>query len=218
MKAFLHWTFPGAFLFLLAFFLKAGFGPEGLMEGVVSGYPWAVYGTTFFLAVFFHRSRVAVAALALAATAWIGATQAGGFTAFYFAGGLLALLLGATALLNDRGLFTTPGLLQVGGVAVVAFFGALFMGVAPEDMAAFMAAMPLPASLTVWSGFPQPVFVAFALAIPISPQMRVRWRSSSWLAGSPWGWRWWRRLMPWRIRMILRGYRPDGPSCGIWMG
>jgi GGDEF domain-containing protein len=166
MKAILHWTFPGALLFLLAFFLKGGLGPEGIVEKVVTGYPWAVYGTTFFLGVFFHRSRVAVASLALGATAWIGATQAGGFTAFYFAGGILALVLAATALLQDRGLFTTPGLMQVGVVGVVAFFSALFMGVAPQDMAAFMAAMPLPAALTVWSGFPQPVFLAFAVALP----------------------------------------------------
>jgi GGDEF domain-containing protein len=166
MRSFLHWTLPGALLFLLAFSLKAGLGPEGLVEKIVTGFPWAVYGTTFLLGVFFHRSRVVVAAMALGGTAWIGATQAGGFTAFYFAGGLLALVLAGTALLKDRGLFTTAGILQVGVVGVVAFFSTLFIGVAPEDMAAFMAAMPLPAKLTVWSGFPQPVFVAFALAIP----------------------------------------------------
>jgi len=166
MRGLLQWIIPGAGLLLLALALKMGLGPEGTVEGVVTGYPWAVYATTFFLAVFFHRSRVVVAVLALAVTAWIGVSHAGGFTAFFFAGGILALFLGATAVLKDRGLFTTPGLLQMGVAGVVAFFSALFISVAPEDMAAFMAAMPFPPSLTVWSGFPQPVFVAFALAVP----------------------------------------------------
>lgn len=166
MRGLLQWIAPGAGLLLLALALKMGLGPEGVVEGVVTGYPWAVYAATFFLAVFFHRSRVVVAVLALAVTAWIGVSHAGGFTAFFFAGGILALLLGATAVLKDRGLFTTPGLLQMGVAGVVAFFSALFISVAPEDMAVFMAAMPFPASLTVWSGLPQPVFVAFALALP----------------------------------------------------
>ena len=166
MRGFLRWIIPGGGLFFLALALKMGVGPDGLVEGVVTGYPWAVYATTFSLAVFFHRSRVAVAILVLAGTAWIGTSHAGGFTAFFFAGGALALILGTTALLKDRGLFTTPGLLQFGSVAVAAFFSALFIAVAPEDMAVFMAAMPMPLSLTLWSGLPQPVFVAFALALP----------------------------------------------------
>jgi diguanylate cyclase (GGDEF)-like protein len=166
MRGFFRWIIPGGGLFLLAIALKMGVGPDGLVEGLVTGYPWAVYATTFSLAIFFHRSRVAVALLALAGTAWIGTSRAGGFTAFFFAGGVLALILGTTSLLKDRGLLTKPGLLQFGVAAVVAFLSAFFIALAPQDMAAFMAAMPLPLPLTLWSGFPQPVFVAFALALP----------------------------------------------------
>jgi len=166
MREILRWIIPGGGLFLLALALKMGMGPEGSVDAVVSGYPWAIYGSTFFLALFFHRSRVAVSTLALGGTAWIGASHAGGFTAFFFAGGVLALILGAAALMKDRGVLTTPGLLQFGFVGIATFFGALFISVAPEDMAVFMAAMPLPPSLTMWSGFPQPVFLAFALVLP----------------------------------------------------
>lgn len=166
MKSFLHWTIPGGALFALALSVKLGLGPESLVETILSGYPWAVYGATLFLAVFFHRSRVAVAAMSLGIVAWLGAAQAGGFTALFFSSGILALILGVSALLKDRGFLTTPGILQMGGVAVVAFFSALFIRVAPEDMAAFLAAAPLPADLTSWSGFPQPVFLAFGFALP----------------------------------------------------
>jgi GGDEF domain-containing protein len=162
----LRWPVPGGVLFLLALLLKLGLGPDGLVQSLVIGYPWVVYGGALFLAVFFHRSRVVVALLAIALTAWVGESRAGGFTALFFAGGALALALGASALLRDRGLLTTSGLIQLGTLATVALFGALFLAVAPEDMASLLAAMPLPAWLTLWSGFPQPVFVAFAFALP----------------------------------------------------
>lgn len=166
MTSVLRWSVPGGVLFFLALLLKLGLGPDGLVQSLVAGYPWVVYGGALFLAIFFHRSRVVVALLAIALTAWIGDSQAGGFTALFFAGGTLALALGTSALLRDRGLLTPSGLIQLGTLATVAVFGALFLAVAPEDMASFLGVTPLPTWLTLWSGFPQPVLVAFALAVP----------------------------------------------------
>lgn len=166
MKTLIHWTIPGGVLLAGALALKLGLGPDGLAKGVVSGYPWAVYGVVILLAAFFHRSRVVVGTLALGVTAWVATSKAGGFTALYFAGGLLALTLGLVAILKDRGVLSTAGILQIGGALGVGIFGALFIGVAPQDMAAFLAAMPLPPAFSVWSGFPQPVFLAFVVALP----------------------------------------------------
>ena len=166
MKPVIQWTVPGGILLAGAVAMKMGLGPVGLLDRVVSGYPWVVYGTVLLLAVFFHRSRVVVAVLALGVTAWVAESKAGGFTSLYLAGAILAILLGAVALMKDRGILSPGSILQLGGAVVAGVFGALFVGAAPKDMADFLAAMPLPAALTVWSGFPQPVFVAFLLALP----------------------------------------------------
>jgi GGDEF domain-containing protein len=165
MKPLIHWAVPGGVLLAGALAIKMGLGPEGLVEGAVSGYPWAVYGIGVLLGVFFHRSRVVLANLALAVTAWVASSKAGGFTALYFAGGLLALSLGLVTLLKDRGVLSTGGILQIGGAVVVGVFATLFVGVAPQDMAAFLDATPLPLSVSVWSGFPQPVFLSFVLGL-----------------------------------------------------
>jgi GGDEF domain-containing protein len=149
----------------LALALVRGLGPEGLVENAGVGYPWVACAATLLLALFFHRSRVAVLALALAALQFVTSGLTGGYTTFYFTGGLFALFVLGVSPLQDRGLFSTAGALQFGGMAVLGFFGALFVSVAPGDIAVFLAAMPLPAHLTIWSGFPQPVFLAFLLAI-----------------------------------------------------
>lgn len=168
MKSGMKWVFPGGGLLVLALALRSELSPDGLLPALVSGYPWAVYGSGFLLAVFFHRSRVAVAILALAALNWLGVSKAGGFTALFFFGGVLALVLGGAALMRDRGLFSMGGLIQAGALLVVWLFVGLFVSAAPADMAAFLAAEPLPTVFTVWSGFPQPVFLAFALALPVT--------------------------------------------------
>jgi GGDEF domain-containing protein len=166
MNVLLRWLVPGGLVVGAALALSKGLAPDGFVERAVVGYPWVVYAAVLFLAGFFHRSRVVVAILALGATAFLASTRAGGFTALYFAGGLLALVLGMVTVLKDRGILSPGGLLQIGGVLVLAVFAALFVGTAPADIAGLLAAMPFPSRLTVWSGFPQPVFLAFFLAVP----------------------------------------------------
>lgn len=163
LRAF-YWLFPGGLVFLTTTALLLAPGAGGIVEEVTRGYPWVVFAGSFLLASFFHRSRVAVAVLALAAVTLVAVTGAGGSTAFFFAGGLYAAGLGALAFQKDRGVFTVPGALQLGGAMVTGLFGALVVDVAPDDMAAFLAAAPLPPELTAWSGLPQPVFLAFTLS------------------------------------------------------
>lgn len=168
MKRLLHWIFPGGFLLALAWALKAGVGPDGLAENAAAGYPWVVYGVVGLLAAFFHRSRVVVATGGLALVAWAAGFGSESSTALLSSGVLFALSLGVLAVLRDRGIFSTPGLTQLGVAVVVALFGVLFVSMAPQDMAEFLAATPLPPEWAAWSGLPQPVLLTLGLALPVS--------------------------------------------------
>jgi len=174
MKRILSWVVPGGFVLALSVALVMGFGTGGLLEKVGGGgYPWVVFGAVVLLAVFFHRSRVVLIALGLGGLQLVFSQGAGGFTGFFLAGGLLALSVGFLVLSQDRGVFSTAGLFQSAVLFVVFSFGWLFIVVAPEDIASFLALMPLPASVTVWSGLPQPVFLAFALSVPAALTVAV---------------------------------------------
>ncbi len=166
MFRFLIRFLPGGVTLAAALALVLGFGSPELKETVATAYPWVVFAAALFMGVFFHRSRVVVGVLALSVTAGVASTGAGGVTALHFLGGLTALLLGLSSLLRDCGVFSTAGLLQLGAVLVPGFFGGLFLAVAPQDMAVFLAAMPFPGALSLWSGLPQPVFLTLALALP----------------------------------------------------
>ncbi len=168
MTRILKWFVPGGGVLGLSLPLALGFGPEGLLEKVGGGYPWVVFSAVVLLAGYFHRSRVFLVALGLGALQLVLSQEAGGLTGFFLVGAVLAVSVGSLALSQDRGLASTAGLLQFAALLVVFTFGWLFMVVAPGDIASFLALMPLPASVTVWSGLPQPVFLAFVFSIPIT--------------------------------------------------
>jgi GGDEF domain-containing protein len=146
----------------LALFAGAG-GIPGLASG---GLPKVFLLGGFVLAVFYHRSRVAVLALAMATLVHVSSTHAGGFTAFYFGGGVYAVVAGLLAFTRDRGILTRVGMAQLGCAALSACFAALLVTLAPQDIARFLSVLVVPASATVWSGLPQPVLLAFLLAVP----------------------------------------------------
>jgi GGDEF domain-containing protein len=135
----------------------------GLASG---GLPKVFLLGVFVLAVFYHRSRVAVLTLALATLVHAHSTHAGGFTAFYFAGGVYAVLAGLVVFTRDRGILTRVGMAQLGGAALLASFAALLVTLAPQDIARFLSVLFVPAPATLWSGLPQPVLLAFLLALP----------------------------------------------------
>jgi diguanylate cyclase (GGDEF)-like protein len=165
MLKYLSWIAPGGIILAAAAALVIGVGPERIPSGTAGGLPFFALFAALLLAGFYHRSRVAVLVLGLAALLQLFSTQAGGFTAFYFAGGLYGVVAGFLALLRDRGVFSPAGLAQLGVAALVGSFGALLVSLAPQDIAAFLSAMPLPPRATIWTGLPQPVFIAFSFSL-----------------------------------------------------
>jgi GGDEF domain-containing protein len=166
MTRIMRWLIPGGFVLCLTLAPALGFGPVGLLETVGGGYPWVVFGAVVLLAGYFHRSRVILAVLGLGVLQMVFSQGAGGFAGFFLLGGLWALSIGLLALSQDRGVFSTAGLLQFAAFIVAFAIGWLLILVAPEDIASFLALMPLPASVTVWSGLPQPVILAFVFSVP----------------------------------------------------
>jgi len=173
MKSLLSWLIPGGFVLALALALALGFGPDDLLDKVGGGYPWLLFIAVALLAGFFHRSRVVLIVLGLGGLQIVFSQGVGGFTGFFLGGGLLALSMGLLVLSQDRSVFSTAGLYQLVALLVVFSFGWLFIVVAPGDMASFLAFMPLPASVTVWSGLPQPVFLALAFSLPTALTVAV---------------------------------------------
>lgn len=164
MVRLLSWLVPGGPVLALTAGVWLVWGSGDVLEEVTRGYPWVVFGGSFLLAFLFHRSRVAVAVTALAVMAAVATGGDGGEVAFFFASGLFVLCLAGLAPLKDSGVASFPGALQLGVLAVVLAFGTLFLRVAPGDMAALLSAAPLPGDLTDWSGLPQPLFLATAVA------------------------------------------------------
>ena len=166
MVRILKWIVPGGIVLALSVALTRGFGPEGALERLGSEYPWVVFGAVALLAGYFHRSRVAVLALGLAGLQIVFTQGTGGSAGVVLMGGILALVMGLLALSQDRGVFSSAGLLQFMALVGMFSFGWLFLVVAPEDITSFLAGAPLPGWVASWSALPQPVFLAFALALP----------------------------------------------------
>jgi len=166
MTRILRWLIPGGFVLGLSLALAAGSGPEGLLENVGTGSFWVVFSFVVLLAGYFHRSRVLLFALGLGALQVVFTRGVGGGPGFFLMGGLLAFSVGLLGFSQDRSVFSTAGFLQFAVLLAVFSSGWLLIAVAPGDIASLLALMPLPARVTVWSGIPQPVFVAFSLSLP----------------------------------------------------
>ncbi len=165
MNQALKWIIPGGVTLAggVALALWAGTGAE--TAAVSSVITWALCGAAVVLAWVFRRSRVAAVAVGLFALERIVSTQAGGFTAVYFFAGLLVVSVGILVLFQDHGVWCSRGLFQVGGVVALGLAGGVWIWIAPGGVAGLLAAMPLPARLTLWTGLPQPVFFLFLLAL-----------------------------------------------------
>ena len=116
------WLIPGGLAFGVAWALSLGFGPADLSENLVGTPPWLLLGIALFLAIYFHRSRVALACLGLGilhACFTQGVGQGAGPLLLV---GVLSLLVGILSISNDRGLISASGLLRTG---VLLFLSAL---------------------------------------------------------------------------------------------
>lgn len=168
MKRVLIWLFPGGLFLALVVALVFGVGPENLSRTLGGTYPWVALSLVLILGTFFHRSRVVLFAIGLSGLLLIYSQGTDDLTGLFLVGGLLAGSMGLLALTQDRGVFSVGGLLQVMAFLLVFLMGMLLLEVAPEDFAALLAFSPLPIRFSEWSGLPQLVFLAFAVAVPLS--------------------------------------------------
>ncbi|MBT8398564.1 MAG: GGDEF domain-containing protein [Gemmatimonadetes bacterium] len=166
MKRVLSWVVPGGIFLAVIVALILGWGPEGLTAMLGTTYPWVAFGFVLLLGAFFHRSRVVLFVFGLSAMVLVFPQGTSDPTGFFLVGGLLVVSMGILALSQDRGVLSTGGLLQMMVFLVVFFFGMLLLELAPGDLASFLALNPLSPTWSEWSGLPQPVFLAFAFAIP----------------------------------------------------
>jgi GGDEF domain-containing protein len=166
MKRIITWLVPGGLFLAVIVALVLGLGPENLSGTLGSTYPWVAFGIILIFGAFFHRSRVVLFVFGLGAMSLVYSQATADLTGFFLVGGLLAVSMGVLALSQDRGIFSTGGLLQLMVFLLVFFLGMLLLELAPGDFASLLALMPLPASWSEWSGLPQTVFLAFAFAVP----------------------------------------------------
>jgi diguanylate cyclase (GGDEF)-like protein len=170
----LPWLLPGGAVLLACVSLLA-WGPDGLPAVLTTRYRWIVYGSTLALAWGFHRSRVAIAVIALAALDL--AAGAPGSALFPAGSSVLLVVLGLLALLRDRGVTSLQALLQLAAVGVVAAVPALILS-APSNLAAFLGFSPLPAALFGWSGIPQTAWLLAIPALAAGGYAAVRWEGA----------------------------------------
>jgi GGDEF domain-containing protein len=151
----------GILLGALAFLLLA---EESAVLDVAGTYGLVVYGAGIALAAVFHRSR---AFIVLCIVAWLDIAIVGGADRTELLTGLgtvVIFLVGALAVVRDRGVASPVGLTQ----ALVASFGAALGGLFfanPERVARF-AARPevIPLEVVAWPGYPRLTIVIAMLA------------------------------------------------------
>jgi GGDEF domain-containing protein len=168
MTSLLKWLVPGGVVLALALALVHGFGPEAVGSGISSGILLGVAAAVAFVAAYFHRSRLVLFALGLGAILLMAPPGDGVDPGLLLLGGFQAFLMGVLVLFQDRGVLSTPVLVQ----AVILLAGLalawLVVDLAPEEIAVLLAAAPLPEEWTVWSGMPQPVFLAVLTSLGLA--------------------------------------------------
>ena len=169
MRSVLAWFFPGGFILALALAVAGGYGPAGIEEGLRGNAPLFAFAVVIVFAAYFHRSRVVLFGLGLAGLRYAYMAEAGGVDGFFLLGAVFAFAAGLLAFSQDRGVFSTPGLVQLGSFGLVFGAGWLFAEVAPDDISALLATKPLPVDLGTWLEIPQSValVLAFSLAVAV---------------------------------------------------
>jgi GGDEF domain-containing protein len=143
---------------------------------VTERYALVVFGAGAVLGAIFHRSRVVIASAALAYLEWVRQGASGSVSLQGYLTAVLALL-GALALVRDRGVRSRIGLAQVvvglGSLAVA--HQILRDPVVVEELEALRL---LPAAVTERIGLLDVTIVVGAVAMLLAVLARVRWRGS----------------------------------------
>lgn len=168
-----RWLLPGG-LILAAAVAFDRFASAELAEEVARGYPEVALVATVLLAWIFHRSRVALVAVGLAALLLIQGRMGSG-PVLEAATMAVLLVMGGLAVTRDRGVRSPGGLGQAflamaaGGAVTAALLRA------PERAARILSATPMPDDALAWTGLPQLTVVAVILAaVPVTWGALVR--------------------------------------------
>jgi len=149
---------------------------DGSLALVTERYALVVYGVGIVLGAVFHRSRVVIASTALAYLEWV---RGGAAEAIALQGHVTAVLalLGALALIRDRGVRSRIGLAQVAvGIGALAVVDQILRDpVAVEELGAVRL---LPAAVSERVGMLDVTVVVAAVAMLLAVLARVRWRGS----------------------------------------
>lgn len=159
------WLLPGGAVTVVVLLISLELDPGGLTQGIGGSVVGVAAGVVALMAAYFHRSRLVLFSLALAALEVVVAQGPAGQTGLWFMGGLLALAMGMLVAVQDRGLLSKGGLIQAGLFLAFFLMGWVLLAVAPEDMSKLLDLDPLPPDLTSWSEVPQPVLLALFVSL-----------------------------------------------------
>jgi GGDEF domain-containing protein len=149
---------------------------DGSLALVTERYALVVFGVGTVLGAIFHRSRVVIASVALAYLEWVREGAAGSVALQGYVTAVLALL-GALAMIRDRGVRSRVGLAQVAvGVGALAVVHQILRDpVAVGQLGAFRL---LPAAVAERVGLLDVTIVVAAVALLLAILARLRWRGS----------------------------------------
>lgn len=170
------WVVPGGLLVAAAGGAPR-LAPPAWTQALAHPYPWLALGAAFLLAVLFHRSRLAGAALVVAAAyPWLAVDVPGSRVGP--AGTAAVLFLGLLSLTRDRGLRAPLGLAQLAAATAAAGAVAFLCWEAPQDVVAILTARPL--SWWPWDGLGvgQVPALAYLGALVSAAAAAVRWRGA----------------------------------------
>jgi GGDEF domain-containing protein len=164
VKSALRALAPGAGVLLaaVAFLLLAS---DSTVADAAGTYGLVVYGAGLALAWVFHRSRafIVLGALALLDIAVLGEVDRSELLLAF--GTMLLLLLGALAVVRDRGIASRVGALQVLGAGTLIAVSALIFA-DPARVASFAAQQTLlPLETEIWPGYPRVTVVVALLTL-----------------------------------------------------
>ncbi len=145
------------------------------LETITDRYALLLYGAGVVLAAFFHRSRVVLALIGVAIVHASMGTEPSAVDPLLPLGTMLLAMLGALAVLRDRGVMSRGGLIQLGiGVAIAGGAYAIFTD--PAVVAAFSSVQLMPPGLPAMAALPQATLVIGAVALVAAVYATLRWR------------------------------------------
>jgi len=175
LRVVLTWLMPGAGVLLVTGVLLL-LGSDELVLEVTGRYRWVVYGLGFAFAGGFHRSRLFVVVLGLAALDLVtsGVPETDVLSAL---GTVLLVLIGALSLMRDRGVASSAGIGQIVASTILAAVPAMVF-YDSVNVEAFLSMELIPGWTTRWTGLPQSVAFFSLVSFAATGYGIYRWRGA----------------------------------------